>query len=191
MEKYKPMCCYVTNYGYGNQQKASLEKPNDSMKIHHKPLFIQGKFDDIRVNKVLVDGGVAVNLMPQSLLKRIGKCDGDLKPNNIVLSNYKGKTGFSVGTLQVNLTIGSVTSTTLVMVVPSKANFNFLLGREWIHGIGVVLSSRHQKVIIWRDDGSIKDVEPNQSYFLAEVDNITRKTFEKSLLEQNVFNITF
>jgi len=67
------------------------------------------------------------------------------------------------------------------MVVPSKANFNLLLGREWIHGIGVVLSSMHQKVIIWKDDGSVEDDEADQSYFLAEVDNITRKTFEKIL----------
>jgi hypothetical protein len=24
MEKYKSMCCYVTDYGYGNQQKAKF-----------------------------------------------------------------------------------------------------------------------------------------------------------------------
>jgi len=67
------------------------------------------------------------------------------------------------------------------MVVPSKANFNLLLGREWIYGIVVVHSSMHQKVVIWRDDGSVEDVEADQSYFLAEVNNLTRKTFEKML----------
>jgi len=44
------------------------------MKGHLKPLSIQAKVDDIGVNQVLVDGGVVVNLMPQSLLKKIGKC---------------------------------------------------------------------------------------------------------------------
>jgi len=39
----------------------------------------------------------------------------------------------------------------------------------------------HQKVVIWRDDGSVKNVEADQSYFLVEVNNITRKTFENSL----------
>jgi hypothetical protein len=108
MEKYKSMCCYVTDYDYGNQQKAIFEKPNGSMKSHLKPLFIQAKVDDVGVNKVLVDGGAAVNLMPQSLLWKIGKCDAYLKPHNIVLSNYEWKTGFSLGALQVNLLVGSV-----------------------------------------------------------------------------------
>jgi len=37
----------------------------------------------------------------------------------------------------------------------------------------------HQKVVIWKDDCAVEDVEADQSYVLAEVDNITRKTFEK------------
>jgi len=41
--------------------------------------------DEIGVNKVLVDGGAAVNLMPQSLLKRIGKTDKDLKSHNVIM----------------------------------------------------------------------------------------------------------
>jgi len=114
------------------------------MKCHLKPLFIQAKVGDVIVNKVLVDGGVVVNLMSQSLLKRIGKCDVDLKPHNIVLLNYEGKTRFSLGAFQVNLSIGSVTRLTLFMVVPSKSNFNLLLGMEWIHGIGCIPSSMHQ-----------------------------------------------
>jgi len=56
------------------------------MKNHLKLLFIQAKVYDTRVNKVLVDGCAAVNLMPQSLLKKIGKCDIDLKPHKWVLS---------------------------------------------------------------------------------------------------------
>jgi len=91
LEKYKSMCCYVTYYGYSNQQKATFDKPNGSMKSHLNPLFIPTKVDNVRVNKILVDGGATMNLMPQSLLKRIGKCDADLKPHNIVLSNYVGE----------------------------------------------------------------------------------------------------
>ena len=143
MEKYKSMCCYVTNYGCGDQHKAIFEKPNGSMKGHLKPFFIPYKVGYIGVSKVLVDGGAAVNLLPQSLLNKIGKCGTNLKPHYIVLSNYEGKAGFSFGALQVNLTVGSVTRPTLFMVVPSKANFNLLLGREWIHGIGDVPSSMH------------------------------------------------
>lgn len=78
------MCYYVTNYGCVEEQQVMFENPNGSMKSHLKPLFIQARFDNIGVNKVLVDGGATVNLMPSSLLKNIGKFDTDLKPYNIV-----------------------------------------------------------------------------------------------------------
>jgi len=132
--------------------------------------------DEIGVNKVLVDGGAAVNLMPQSLLKRIGKTDKDL-----IMSNYEGKAGHSLGALQVSITVGAVVRPTLFMVVPSKANFNLLLGREWIHGIDVVPSSMYQRISIWRDDGTIENIEADQSYFLPEVNQIARKTFDMNL----------
>jgi len=181
MEEYKTMCYFVTNNGSEDDQKAIFEKIDDSMKTHLKPLFIQAKVDEIGVKKVLVDGGAAVNLMPQSLLKRIGKTDKDLKPRNVILSNYEGKAGHSLGALQVSLKVGTVVRPTLFMVVSSKANFNFLLGREWIHGIDVVPSSMHQGISIWRDDGTVENIEADQSYFRAEVNQITRKTFNKSL----------
>ena len=69
------------------------------MRSYLKPLFIQAKVDEIGVNKVLVDGGSAVNLMPQSLLKRIGKTDKDLKPHNVIMLKYEGKAGHSLGAL--------------------------------------------------------------------------------------------
>jgi len=181
MEKYKSMCLYVRDYGCGDQQKTIFEKPSGSMKGHHKPLFVQAKVDDIEINKVLVESGDAVNLMHQSLLKKIGKCGTELKPNNICLSNYEGKAGILLGAPQVNLILGSITRPTLFVVVPPKANFNLLLGREWIHGIGVVPSYMHQRVLILEDDGTVENVEAGQSYFLPEVNNIIRKTFEKSL----------
>lgn len=92
------------------------------MKIHLKPLFIRGKVEDAGVNKVLVDGGEEVNLMPEFMLKRIGKFDTDLKPHNMVLLNYNGKIGHTLGIIQVGLTIGSITRLTMFMVIKSRAN---------------------------------------------------------------------
>jgi len=69
----------------------------------------------------------------------------------------------------------------MFMVVPSKANFNVLLGREWMHGVGAVPSTLHQKIAIWREDGLVENIEADQSYFLAEVNNITKKNFDKQL----------
>jgi len=129
------------------------------MKSHLKPLFIQAKVDDNGVNKIPVDGGAAVNLMPQSLMKLIGQFDTNLKPHNIVLSNYDAKAGHSLGAIQVKLIVETITRPTLFMVVPSKANFNMLLGREWIHGVCDVPSSMHPRISIWGDDGMVENIE--------------------------------
>jgi len=78
IEEYKLMCYFVTKDGSEGNRKVIFEQPDDLMKNHFKPLFIQAKVDEIGINKVLVDDGAAVNLMPQSLRKRIGKTDKDL-----------------------------------------------------------------------------------------------------------------
>ncbi|WJX12140.1 hypothetical protein P8452_02669 [Trifolium repens] len=56
-----------------------------------------------------------------------------------------------------------------------------LLGREWIHGVGAVPSTLHQRLIIWRDDGIVENVEADQSYFKTEVHHLTKHSFDKKL----------
>ena len=121
------------NDGCIENQHAIFEKPGYTMNHHLNPIFIQAKINGVGVNKVLVDGGATINLLPQSFLSKIGLIDTDLKPHNVVLTNYEGMTGNSLGAVEVELIVGSVSRTTMFMVVPSKANFNVLLGREWIH----------------------------------------------------------
>jgi len=89
-----------------------------------------------------------VTHLPQFLLKKIGLSYSDLKSHNVVLSNYDGKSGSSFGTLEVDLVVGTVKRVTLFLVVASKANYNLLLGREWIHGVGAVPSTMHQKLTL-------------------------------------------
>jgi len=169
------------NNGCVKNQHAVFEKPDVPMTHHLKPLFIQAKINGVGVNKVLVDGGATLNLLPQSFLSKIGLVDSDLKPHNVVLTNYEGTTGNSLSVVEVELIVGSVSRTTMFMVVPSKANFNVLLGREWIHGVGAVPLTLHQRLAIWREDGLVENIEADQSYFFVEVNNITKKNFDKQL----------
>jgi hypothetical protein len=141
------------------------------LKNHLKSLFVRAKVNDVCVNKELIGGGEVVNLMPHSLLNKIGKYDTDLHDHNIVLSNYEGKSGHSWGAIQVDVAIGSSIRPTLFIVMPSKANYNMLLGREWIHGLGVVPSTLHQRLTIWRDDGTVENIEADQSYYLSKINH--------------------
>ena len=50
MEEYKPMCYFLKNNGSEEDRKTIFEKPDDSMKNHLKPLFIQARVDEIGIN---------------------------------------------------------------------------------------------------------------------------------------------
>ncbi|KAK2384605.1 hypothetical protein QL285_071934 [Trifolium repens] len=106
MALHRPVCYYVMSNGALEDQMATFERPDEGMKSHLKPLFIQAKVNNVGINKVLIDGGAAVNLMPKFLLKKIGKSLVDLHPHNIVLSNYEGETGFSLGAIQLDVVVG-------------------------------------------------------------------------------------
>ena len=83
--------------------------------------------------------------------------------------------------LSSNLSVGSTSKPTLFMVIASKANYNLLLGREWIHGIGAVPSTLHQRLSIWSQDGIMENIEADHSYFTIDVGMVNRKNFDKAL----------
>lgn len=128
MAIHMPICYFVMNNGCIEEHNTFFERTREGMKSLLKPLFIREKVEKETVNKILVDGGEAVNLMPHFLLEKIGKFDTDLRPHNMVLSNYKGKTRQTMVVIQVDVTVGSITRPIIFMVITSRARYNFLLG---------------------------------------------------------------
>nr|KYP60888.1 hypothetical protein KK1_023308 [Cajanus cajan] len=139
---------------------AVFDSPTEEMKGHLKPLLLTLMIEGQEVNKVLVDGGAAVNILPKTMLKRFGKSLSDLKPQNIMISDYAGKSSHPEGMILLDVT-------TMFIVTPSKANFNVLLGREWIHGVGVVPSTVHQKIFFWNDDEGLEVLEADQKTYVV------------------------
>ena len=99
----------------------------------------------------------------------------------MVLSNYEGKVGQTLGVIQVDLTVGSSCRPTMFMVIEAKANYNLLLGREWIHGVGAVPSSMHQRLVLWREDGIVENIEADQSYFMTAINLVNKRNYDKYL----------
>lgn len=130
MATHKPLCYYFMHDGPMNKVKAIFERPDMSIQQHLKLLYIRAKVECVRINQVLIDYEAYINVMPHSLLKRIGKYDTDLKSNNTVLSNYKGKTNRSLGVIQVDMVIGTTTRPILFVVILTKENYNLLLRQE-------------------------------------------------------------
>nr|KYP36187.1 Uncharacterized protein Mb2253c family [Cajanus cajan] len=144
---------------------AVFDSPIEEMKGHLKPLLLTLMIEGQEVNKVLVNGGATVNILPKTMLKRFGKSLADLKPHNIMISDYAGKSSHPEGMILLDVQIESVKRATMFIVTPSKANFNVLLGREWIHGVGAVPSMVHQKIFFWNDDEGLEVLEADQKTY--------------------------
>lgn len=78
MATHNPLCYYVMHDGSFNNDKFIFKMPNMLIQQHLKPLYIKSKVEGVRVNKSFIDSGACFNVMPNSLLKRIGKYDTNL-----------------------------------------------------------------------------------------------------------------
>jgi len=108
MTAHQPKCYDVMDNGCVKGQQAKFKRHDHHMQHHLKALFIQAKINDVGIKNVLVDGGAAINLLPHCLLKKIGLSETDLKPHNVVLFNYEGKSQSSLGAIEVDLVVGTV-----------------------------------------------------------------------------------
>ena len=57
---------------------------------HLKTLYIKGLVDGKPMNKMLVDEGAFINLMPYTTFCKLGKGPGDLIETNMILKDFGG-----------------------------------------------------------------------------------------------------
>jgi hypothetical protein len=101
---------------------------------------------------MLVDTCAAINMMPYSVLRRLGCCTEDLIKTNMTLSDFNGQASEAQGVLNVDLTVGSKTVPTSFFIVSSKSTYTVLLRRDWIHANYCIPSMMHQCLIQWDGD---------------------------------------
>ena len=133
-------------------QPIILEKPKEKSYKHLKGLYLKGFINGKPVNRMLVDTSAAVNLMPYSVLRRLGRSSADLIKTNVMLNDFNGQPSEAMGVLIVELTVGRKTIPTLFFIVNSKSTYTVLLGRDWIHANCCVPSTMHQCLVQWDGD---------------------------------------
>jgi predicted aspartyl protease len=108
-----------------------------------KALYLKDYINGHPVNKMLVDTGATVNIMPYSVLHRLGRSVEDLIETNVMLSDFNGQTLEAQGVLNVDLIVGSKTIPTSFFIISSKSTYTVLLGRDWIHANYCIPSMMH------------------------------------------------
>jgi hypothetical protein len=114
-----------------------------------KALFLKGFVNGKPITKMLLDGGATINLMPYTMLLKIGKYDEDLTQTEMMLVDFEGHISPAQGAICVELTIGSNTLPTAFFVIKVRGSYNLLLGQDWIHAICCIPSTMHQCIIQW------------------------------------------
>ena len=69
-------------------QQAIFDKPVKHR--HLKALYVKGFIDGKPMNKMLVDGGASMNLMPYTTFHKLGKGPGDLIETDMMLMDFGG-----------------------------------------------------------------------------------------------------
>ena len=113
-------------------------------KPHNRPLFVSGYTGGERVSPILIDDGSAVNIMPKGIMKRLGISMEELSKSRLVIQGFNQEGQKAIGMIRLDVTIDELKARPLFHVIDSKTSYNLLLGRPWIHGNGVVLSTLHQ-----------------------------------------------
>jgi predicted aspartyl protease len=82
-----------------------------------KALYLKGYINGHPVNKMLVDTGATVNIMPYSVLRQLGRSTEVMIKTNVTLSGFNGQVSEAQGVLNVDLTVGSKTVPTSFFIV--------------------------------------------------------------------------
>jgi hypothetical protein len=138
--------------------KMVFEKPSKQMTQHLKPLYIKVHMTGRPVNKVLVDNGIAVNILPYKMLSKLAKIEEDLTPSDMAVNGFIVEPTITKGIIPIQVKVGSKVTTTAFFVVNTKSVYNALLGRDWIHSNWVIPSSLHKVIMFWKDNNSIEIV---------------------------------
>jgi hypothetical protein len=128
---------------YLSPKETVFEKPEESSQ-HMKPLYVRGHIDGRPISRMLIDGGAAVNLMPYSVFKKLGREDDELMKTNLTLNGMGGNSMEARGVVSMELTVGSKYLATTFFVVEVQGNYSVILSRDWIHANRCIPSTLHQ-----------------------------------------------
>ncbi|KAH0746046.1 hypothetical protein KY285_007703 [Solanum tuberosum] len=125
--------------------------------FHNFHLFMIGFACENRVNRILVDGGSGINILPICTMKELGISTEDLTDSRLMIQGFNQGGQRSIGTVKIDLTIGELQSSVWLHVIDAKTSYNSFLGRLWVHENKVIPSTYHQCLKCY-EDGVVKRI---------------------------------
>ncbi|KAM2220845.1 hypothetical protein ACFX1S_019995 [Malus domestica] len=95
-------------------------------KPHNRPLFISGYVKEHKVNRMLVDGGSAINIMPKSTMTTIGIKVDELSLSRVLIQGFNQGGQRAMGMIRVEMTIDELKSSTTFHVIDARTSYGLL-----------------------------------------------------------------
>ncbi|TYK15065.1 uncharacterized protein E5676_scaffold45G001150 [Cucumis melo var. makuwa] len=132
-------------------------------KLHNRPLYVSGYVREQRVDRILIDNGSAVNIMPKSTMRQLGILMNELSNSKLVIQGFNQGSQRVIRMIRLELIIGDLKARALFYVIDLRTTYKLLLGRPWIHENRVVTSTLHQCFKFYQED--VKKVEADSNPF--------------------------
>ena len=142
--------------GFSDEDKIGIIQPRDDA------LVITLRIEGYDVKRVMVDQGSAVEIMYHDLYKGLNLKAENLMPYNSPLVSFKGKIVILKGQARLPVQTGSEVVEVDFIVVDTYSPYTTIFARPWVHTLGAVFSTLHQKVK-YPFDGQIEEILGDQA----------------------------
>ena len=110
----------------------------------------------------MVDQGSAAEIMYPDLFKGLNLRTEDLTPYNSPLVSFEGKTIIPKGQIRLPVQAGAEVVEVDFIVVDAYSPYTAIVTRPWLHTLGAVSSTLHQK-IKYPSGGKIEEILGDQT----------------------------
>ena len=133
-----------------------------TIQSHDDALVVTLRIGGYDVKMVLVDQGSAVKVMYPNLYKRLNLKPEDLTAYDSHVVSFEGKTVTPRGQIRLPIQTGSDVVKVDFIVVDAYSPYAAIVAKPWLHALGAVSSTLHQKVK-YLSEGLVKEIAGNQT----------------------------
>ena len=142
--------------GFSDEDKIETIQP------HNDALVVTLRIRGLDVKRVLVDQGSAVEVMYSDLYRGLNLKPEVLTTYDSPLVSFRGKTVARRGQIRLPIQTGSDVVEVDLIVVDAYLSYTAIVAKPWLHALGAVSSTLHQKVK-YLSEGQVKEIVRNQT----------------------------
>ncbi|KAL0404339.1 UNVERIFIED_CONTAM: hypothetical protein Sradi_2074700 [Sesamum radiatum] len=91
-------------------------------KPHNKSLFVTCYTSEQRVNRILIDGGFMINILPLRTMKELGVSMFELTHSSLMIQGFNQEGKNTLGIMKINLLMEDMSSAALFYVIVVKTS---------------------------------------------------------------------